>query len=175
MRFAKSGHRVLYIRVSAFEELPIEDEDPIQINNYNLRNIYFRYLQTPSEVSKLLLELYSWSMKPKLVIVDFLHTFFMNSSFLSISEENLLMESRNQIESEKEFIREHLLITASLHNAINLLAETDSKCFSILCVNTRFHPIYQRFVQAYVDLYYYKEKVIFSNSCNLANAFKDFI
>lgn len=91
--------------------------------------------------------------RPDAVIVDFLHTFFGNLS--SMDSDNL---------QEKYFIECHMLITAGLHSAIDMLSNNNiNQSISIIAIDPDFHPIYKQFIQTYVDLYYYKEGCILSS------------
>lgn len=90
--------------------------------------------------------------KPDAVIVDFLHIFFGNLS--SMDTDNL---------QQKHFIECHMLMTAGLHSAIDMLSNNNINQFiSIIAIDPDYHPIYKRFIQTYVDLYYYKEGCILS-------------
>lgn len=59
----------------------------------------------------------------------------------------------------------HMLMAAALHGAVDMLVSGRQDHFiSIVCIDTERHCIYKRFVQTFVDLYYYKDGCILSSS-----------
>lgn len=90
--------------------------------------------------------------KPDVIIIDFLHTFFDDLSTLETDDR-----------LQEHFIECHMLIVAALHGAVDMLANGRNDHFiSITCIDTERHCIYKRFIQTFVDLYYYKERCIIS-------------
>lgn len=56
-----------------------------------------------------------------------------------------------------------MLATATLHSAVDMFAvNSRDKFISIVCIDPNRHNVYQRFIQTYVDLYFYKERSILS-------------
>lgn len=148
-RLAMSGKKVLYIAAKAPESLPIEEYEDALCRDI-MKNIVFSYHPIATDLIGYLMGMLVIQPKPDVVIVDFLHTFFDNVSTLDID-----------VQLQKYFIECHMAITAGLHAAVDMLSdETNKKYISIVCIDPQYHDIYKRFIQTYVDLYYYKEGCI---------------
>lgn len=151
-RIAQSGKKVLYFAAKAPESLPIDDEYDDAFYRDILKNIVFNYSQNASMLIRFLQDLRKYQPKPDVMIVDFLHTFFDDTS--TLDTDGRLHE---------HFIECHMLITASLQSAVdNLALGRTSKFISVVCIDPQHHYIYKRFIQKYIDLYYYKEGTILS-------------
>lgn len=134
------------------------NEEAQPISRDILRNIFFKCIKTPKALFDDLIKLHMHrGNHPTIVIIDYLDTFF-----------------GDPIECDTdEFSRNHMLITATLHNSMESLAKCLNRvCYSILCVNTERHSdIYDRFKQTFVDAYFTNTKDIFNSSNELRDVF----
>lgn len=149
-----------------FTTLPIDDDQvSASLANGNvLRNLIFKYISDPLEVTKVLFELIMAQMKPHLIIIDFLHTYF--------SDINNLPSANMKDDLYREFIRQHMLMIAAVKNTTDTLVKyINADCCSIVCVDTTVNKVYERFKQSIVDLYYCKENVVFNCSHELLKTF----
>lgn len=156
--FARKGQKVWYVRATQMDQLPLNqfNEEDQQINRDTLRNIYFKCIKTPKALFDDLITLHLYrGNHPTIVIIDYLDTFF------------------GDVIEFDEFSRNHMLITATLHNSIESLAKCLNRiCYSILCVNTERHSdFYDRFKQTFVDAYFTNTNDIFTSSQELRNVF----
>lgn len=90
--------------------------------------------------------------KPEVIIVDFMHTFFDDFAALDTNDQLQL-----------SFMDAHMLMAGALHAAADGLSPgPDKKIISIICIDPQYHSIYQRFIQIFVDSYFFKEGAILS-------------
>lgn len=151
IRLSRSGKKILYLAAKAPESLPIEEYDDALCRDI-LKNIVFTYCSRAPDLIAFFMEMQLIQPKPDVVIVDFLHTFFDDITSLDAD-----------IQLQNNFIECHMVITAGLHAVLDMLSEDSAtKYMSIICIDPQYHGIYQRFIQTYVDLYYYKDGCIFS-------------
>lgn len=143
---------MLYIAAKAPESLPIDDDYDDALYRDILMNIVFSYSSSPEQLINFFLDMRQYNPKPEVIIIDFLHTFFGDSSAL---DTNCGLHGN--------FIDSHMLITAALHSVVDMFCiGNDTKLISIVCIDPQQHQIYLRFIQKYVDLYYYKDHAIVS-------------
>lgn len=151
-QLAKTGRKVLFVAAKAPDSLPIDDYADI-IDKDILKNIVFSYSANATDLISYFLTVRNYQPKPDVIVVDFLHTFFDSIDSLDTDDRMQLC-----------FIDNHMLITAALFGVIDMLSHgSDTKFISVVCIDTLYHHIYNRFIQTYVDLYYYKEGTIFSS------------
>lgn len=147
------------------ETLPVDENDPMSTKLLDpniLRNIIFKYMKEPSALLNVLLEISTSALKPRLIIIDYLHTFFSDLD-PSANEKN---------DFYNEFIRKHMLIVATVQNSVDVLTKHfGTECSSVICLNPSAHKAYDRFEQTIVDLYYYKKYSVFSTSTELIKSF----
>lgn len=164
---AKDGHCVFYVFAKPLDNLPIDETDPLAstlMDKNILRNIFFKYYDDPGALLKTLLEMHMASVKPRLIIVDFLHKFY--------DELDTLPSANLKDTFYREFICKHMLIMATIQNTVDTLAKQfNSQCVSIVCLDTGSNSIYNRFKQQIVDFYYYEENVIFNTGRHLLESF----
>lgn len=165
---AKRGHRVLFIVAKPLQRLPVDENDPLapQLLDGNIiRNIIFKYTSQTDEFMNILLEINLSRVKPRLIIVDFLHTFF--SDLDNLPSANLKQDLFDN------FIRKHMLIVALIqHSVNNLMKFMKKECFSVVCIDVLSNKVYDKFVQSIVDQYYFKKNVIFDSSSVLLKWFE---
>lgn len=153
IQLAKSGKHVLYIAAKAPESLPLENEYDDALRRDILKNIVFNYLPTARDLIDNFMDIKQMLPKPDVLIVDFLHTFFEDISSLD-----------TDTQLQKYFIECHMLITASAISAVDMLSiDTANQFISIVSIDPDYHDIYKRFIQTYIDLYYYKDGCISSS------------
>lgn len=150
----------MYIAAKSPESLPIDDEYDYGMYREILKNTLFSYSPNPTH----LIDIF-WDMqkncqpRPEVIVIDFLHTFFDYFSELDID-----------ISLHTNFIECHMLMTASLFSAVDMFCNGDSSnttaaaknFMSIVCIDPQCNDIYKRFIQTYVDSYYYKNGSILS-------------
>lgn len=113
----------------------------------------------------ILLEINVSRVKPRLIIVDFLHTFF--SDVENLPSANLKQDLYDN------FIRKHMLIVAFVQHSVNNVVKCmEKECFSIVCIDVLSNKVYERFVQSIVDQYYIEKNVIFDSVWDLLTLFK---
>lgn len=154
-RLAKSGKKVLYIATKAPESLPLPIDDEYDDPMYRdiLKNTTFSYSTDATQLIKFFLDLREYQPKPEVIIVDFLHTFFEYFYALDIDAS-----------LHTNFIECHMLMTAALYSAVDTFCNsaTTKNFISIVCIDPQCHNVYKKFVQTFIDLYYYKEGAILS-------------
>ncbi|XP_055305230.1 uncharacterized protein LOC129569966 [Sitodiplosis mosellana] len=159
-RLAKSGKHVLYIAAKPPESLPIEDEYDDELYRDILKNIVFSYSSNAHDLINYFMGIQQMQPRPEVLVVDFLHTFFDNVSSL---------DTDHQL--QRYFIECHMLITAGAISAVDMLSnDSVTQFISIISIDPDYHRIYKRFIQTYIDSYYYKEGCI-STSSDLLNRF----
>lgn len=161
IQLAKSGKHVLYIAAKAPESLPLESEYDDVLRRDILKNIVFNYIPTARDLVENLMDIKQMLPKPEVMIVDFLHTFFEDTSSLD-----------TDTQLQKYFIECHMLITAAAISAVDMLSvDSANEFISIISIDPDYHDIYKRFIQTYIDLYYYKDGCISSSSDLLKRLF----
>lgn len=121
-----------------------------------LMNIVFSYSSNASQLINFFLDLRQHRPRPEVIIIDFLHTFFDDIFTLTDTDD---CDSALQT----HFMECHMLITAALHSAVDMFTHGSTNDFiSIVCIDPQLHCLYKKFIQKYVDLYYYKEGSILS-------------
>lgn len=165
---AKRGHRVLFIAAKPLEKLPVDENDPLAaylLDGNIIRNIIFKYTNHADGFMNILLEINVSRVKPRLIIVDFLHTFF--------SEIENLPSANLKHDLYDDFIRKHMLIMAFVQHSVNNVVKCMGKeCFSVVCIDVLSNKIYERFVQSMVDQYYIEKNVIFDSCADLLKLFE---
>lgn len=142
----------MYIAAKAPESLPIEEYDDALYRDI-LKNITFSYSANAPHLIRFFLGMRQYQPKPAAIILDFLHTFC----------DDILSSLHSDQASHSRFINHHMLATATLHSAVDMFAvNSRDKFISIVCIDPNRHSVYQRFIQTYVDLYFYKERSILS-------------
>lgn len=142
----------MFISAASPESLPIEDGGNETLYREILMNIIFSYSFDSTELIKYLMGIEKLQPRPDVVIIDFLHTFFGDISPLDTDHK-----------FQAHFIDCHMLITASLFSTMDVLSNgSHDKYLSIICIDPNRHDIYKRFIQTFVDLYYYKTNCILS-------------
>lgn len=145
---------MLYIATKSPESLPIDDGYDVALYRDILHNIVFRYAPDGCELINYFMGMKRIPPRPDVIIVDFLHTFFGNLSCL---------DTDNGF--QQHFISCHMLMTASLLGAVDVLSnDSPNQFISIVCVDPEHHNIYKRFIQIFVDLYYYKDGCILTSA-----------
>lgn len=130
-----------------------------------IRNIIFKYTNQADGFMNILLEMNFSRVKPRLIIVDFVHTFFNDL-------ENLPSANSKQSLYD-DFIRKHMLIMASVQHSVNNLVKFVGKeCFSVVCIDVLSNKVYGKFVQSIVDQYFIGKNVIFDSSSDLLKLFE---
>lgn len=157
------GRRVLYVAAKQPESLPIDDHDDIVYREI-LKNILFHYSDSASDLISYFMVMRDFQPNPDVIIVEFLHTFFDYTNALDTNDR-----------LHMHFIESHMLITASVYGVVDAFSRNkESKFISIVSIDSSFHYIYQRFIQTFVDLYYYKENAIFTSINNLMEFIAEF-
>lgn len=153
-RLARTGRKVLYIAAKAPESLPIEDEYDSNVYRDILKNIIFSYSENATDLIKYFMGMKQLQPKPDVMIVDYLHTFFGELTSL---------DSDNRFQAH--FIDSHMLMTAAVFGVVDMFTKASRNSFiSIVCIDPECYEIYKKFVQTYVDLYYYRKNCILSIS-----------
>lgn len=150
-RLAKSGRKVLYISAKSPESLPMDDEYDEAVYRDVLRNTTFSYSSDPMKLIDFFLDMRS-NVQPKYdcIVIDFLHTFFDYFPELDVD-----------LSLHTHFMECHMLMTATLLSTVDTYSNVDTSStstqfISIVCIDPQCHSIYDRFIQTYVDLFYYK-------------------
>lgn len=140
------------------ESLPIDDDYDDSMDRDILKNTTFIYLKDAPNLINVLFDFRQYQPRPDVIIVDFLHTFFDYFSELDID-----------LSFRENFIECHMLMTAALHSAADMFCNvntststTTTDFMSIVCIDPKCNDIYKRFIETYIDLYYYKEGSILS-------------
>lgn len=157
---SREGYSVMYLTQQPIEQLPLAIPNVgANADRDAFRNIIFRYCKSLSTLVQTLLELHIWSLCPRILILDSLHTYFAIPS--PDFGENPL--------THKEFAENHALVIASIQNAVDsLMTKTRVKCFSIVTTDFIGSPNYDQFKQLLVDLYYNQPGSIVDN-CRISN------
>lgn len=141
----------MFIARRPLEHLPIDDDDPCASLSANiLRNIIFRYANTVNDLRQAVLDLHSWTLAPRLLIIDSLQEFFVDYEICAISATT----------GFTEFCKAHCMITAAIQNAVDSMSfRLDGMCASIISIDSvavsSLQQYYERFQTKYFDLYYF--------------------
>lgn len=161
MNFAQKNHKVLFIARRPLDRLPIDDEDANASLSANiLRNIIFRYANTVNELRRIVLELHSWSLAPRLLIIDSLQEFFVDAVAANVHDNDHDFGADPTPTDFTEFCQAHCMITAATQNAVDSMAcRLSGPCASIISIDfdavPSYFPYYQRFRTKYCQLYYF--------------------
>lgn len=159
MKCAKRNQSVLFILARPLESLPVHNLDSMNPNS--LKKITFRYIKSSRELMKVLLEVHTYGVKPKIILIDSLHDFFNDCS----CDVNNSTEYLN-------FFENHCLILSSLQNSIDYLSKaTNSNCLSVISLNfscEKFTNFYKKMRDKLIDFYFYEpERLLNPENCEL--------
>lgn len=158
----------MFIAADPLEKLPVDENDPLApylLDGNIIRNIIFKYTNQADGFRNILLEINVSRVKPRLIIVDFLHTFF--SDLDDLPSANLKQDLYD------DFIRKHMLIVAFVQHSVNNVVKLMGKeCYSVVCIDVLSNKVYERFVQSIVDQYYIEKNVILNSSSDLLKFFE---
>lgn len=139
------------VRDRPFDRLPIDDTQLATLNETVLKNVIFRYSSTCLELLNVLLELDTWRMAPRLLLIDSLQTFFKAPMTVD----------------DSAFCADHCLLIAAIQNTIESLTKRHGKmCFSITSIDfdvEQFRPNYEGLRQTLIDLYFHRENQVSRN------------
>lgn len=148
-----------FVTAKKLDGLPLDqtDDDYSSIKMDVLRNVFFKYIDGPRPLIDEILQLHMYrGTMPTLIIIDYLHTFF-----------------ESPVGDDIDFMQKHMLIAASLHSSVESLTKCLKwDCCSVLCVDTTTNPIYDRFMQIFVDSYFCRRADIFTSSGDLSEHLK---
>lgn len=157
LKYAQKNHKVLYIARRPLERLPIDD---INSTASILRNIIFRYAKTVNELRLVILELHSWVLSPRLLIIDSLQDFFIDTVVVADGRDEYALCAGITPPDFTKFCEAHCMITAATQNAVDSMScRHRGTCASIVSIDLdavpSLHEYYKRFSSRYFDLYYF--------------------